>query len=244
MEFVDGFEWAVSTSFSNALDQCRFERGDRLYPTPDAYQGVWADVRSRMKRWIQIRSPERTSGSAVLGGGSKFATNWASEVKLTLYENGCEPREVVTTQGRVYTLLWQDDIGVLDKNRPEPEVPERAVSVLRRIRGGEENLRTLGNGAVAFLMPFDCVSPVSIDKFDRVNSRLSPHLSEGPRFVPATEVALLDGLHLAPTTGLMLFHVGGLSSEGLETELKTELYRPIRDSAADMFRISAHGVIL
>jgi hypothetical protein len=243
MEFVDGFAWAVPTSFSNALDQCRFERGDRLYPSP-AYRAVWSDVRSRMKYWIQVRSPERTSGAAILGGGSKFAVNWASEVKLTLHENGCEPRDVVTTQGRVYTLLWQGAIGVLDENRPEPEMPERAVSVLRRIRGGEATLKALGNGAAAFLMPFDRVSALSIDKFDRVNAKQSPHLSQGPRFVPANEVALLDGLHVAPTTGLMGFNVGSLSSEELESELRAELYRPTRNAATDMFRISAHGIIL
>jgi len=244
MEFIDGFAWAVSTSFTSALDQCRFERGDRIYPSPDAYSSDWSEVRGRMKHWVQIRSPERRTGATILEGGSKFAANWVSEVHLTLHEEDRAPREIITTQGRVYTLLWRGDISVLDEKHLEPKVPERAVFVTKQIRGGEANLKALGNGETAFLMPFDGVSSLFIDKFERVNARLSPHLSRSPHFLRSCDVELLNALHVAPTTGLQCFFTRSLTPDELEKELKVELYRPAGNAGSDMFKISAHGVIV
>jgi hypothetical protein len=48
MEFFPGFKWAVSSAFSEPLGACRFEQGDLLYDTPDAYKGEWREALARV----------------------------------------------------------------------------------------------------------------------------------------------------------------------------------------------------
>lgn len=41
MEFFSGFKWAVPGAFSDAVALCRFEEGDTLYDTKNAYNDDW-----------------------------------------------------------------------------------------------------------------------------------------------------------------------------------------------------------
>lgn len=244
MQFIDGFTWAVSTAFANALDQCRFERGDRLYPTREAYESNWLNAQGSMQCWVQVRFPERMSAALPEDGDSRFESNWVSELRLSLFTDQREVEEVVTTQGRLYTLLWRGDAQVLQAECPEPEVPKRASFVLKRLRDGSEDLRALSDERPAFWMPFDRVSPISLDKYSRLEKRLAGHLLERPRFIHASDVSLLDGHAVAPTTGLMHFSVANLNSQELGAEIKAALYRPAKGAKKDRFKLSAHGFLL
>jgi hypothetical protein len=124
VEQFPGFSWCVPAAFSDPLGTCRFEAGDLLYDTPDAYQ-QWSEALKTLTFSVQVSSPKKSIGGNLGDDDADvFSRNWGSEVifELTDFKRG-KRKQVVTTQGRLYTLLWKGDFGGLDESIAAPPVP-------------------------------------------------------------------------------------------------------------------------
>ena len=247
-EFFQGFAWAIVTAFASSLNQCRFERGDILYDSPKGYER-WDEALKHITFSLQVSYPPHS-----LGRASKkqdvFGDNWRSQIVFTVTNHKTkEIREVTSTQGRFYTLLWRGDWKILDA-QTEPEVPLTClagdVCKLAEKAANEIKLRFCARieKANLFLMAYDRTHPISSGKYEAVKRRLIQNFTVVEEMFAPYEVGLKDIL-IVPTVRFVAFAIEGDGAKVLEA-LKEALYTPTpgRLTDKDRFNIKAHGLFL
>ena len=107
ISFIDGFKWAMPAAFSEALLKCKFEKGDILYDTREAYENSWVEAQGKIQEYIQIKYPPRsTTGTKASEDKLVFESNWVGEVVYDHYvASNKKVESVTTTQGRLFQLL-------------------------------------------------------------------------------------------------------------------------------------------
>ncbi|MAE09409.1 MAG: hypothetical protein CL661_11720 [Bacteroidetes bacterium] len=131
LKFFEGFKWGVHLSFRDCVQQCYFEGGDTIHNSKLGYQPFWEDSVKHITYTICIKKPRRgtlvtiSKSDNLDGTNSIFKKNWDSEVVLELIDvkKDSEKKFITTTQGRLFTLLYKDDLSVLDLNTPNPTIP-------------------------------------------------------------------------------------------------------------------------
>jgi len=247
MKFFQGFTWAVPTSFSDALASCQFEEGDTLYDNRLAYQ-PWDIALKNINYSIQITHPKRKQKIATKKqNASIFQKGWNStvEFELTDYKKRGEKKQISTTQGRLYTLLWHGRLNILDPKIPIPTIlllPE----VKKQLKQIVSNLDYLP--IPSFFMVYDSTSPIlrkkrlNIDEI--LNKRFSNYLKSEKIRLEGKE--LTETKKILPTLSLVKFSVAGVDVENIYDALKEVLYKPSKSKKtdSDSFRIKAHGLLI
>jgi len=244
VQFLYGFDWAVPRAFCDAVSLYRFEEGDVLHERKEGYMGQ--DGQGKYNgRTIQVRYPARAGGAERSGKGA-VSDNWGSEVRVDIYENGARSNvaQIRTTQGRLYTALWKGDLEILDVRQPEPEIPLKIQSVVRKLKCVVDFLPALSDEHPLFITARDMTNPVSRDKYLRLSSLLKQYMEEPPKMYSPHEVGIKASKDIAPTVEVVFFRVAKLGRDRLLEEIKSLLYRPSKKSGKDGFRLSAHGVIV
>ncbi|MDT8369573.1 MAG: hypothetical protein RQ745_10225 [Longimicrobiales bacterium] len=244
MDYFDRFEWAVPWAFHDAVDQCRFERGDTLYDTRDAYGPDWGEACKAIRNHLRVRYPDKLTTSSPIDGDSIFNSNWKSEVRVDVFEDGNQiESELVSTQGRLYTVVWHGDLSVLSPDTPDPDVPAGWRDVLARLESVEDFAEGSRFSGPVFAMPYDAASSLSREKYRAVLSRLDEHLGEGPVVLWPGEAGLDDADSVAPTVYVAFFPGRALSIDALKALVKDALYSPTKGARNPKFRLLAHGAI-
>lgn len=245
MEFFSGFKWAVPVAFSDAVALCRFEEGDILYDTPEAYDEEWGKASKHIEYSMQVRYPARATGSARANEGSVFASNWKSEVRVDLYKRleRTDVGQIETTQGRLYTALWKGDTTILKRNTEEPQIPFTVQQVTRNLTEVSDTAKKLSTEYPVFVMARDLSNPISREKYFQIFSKLKKHLVGEPRLLRPESAGLNDWVNTAPTIEIAFFITNGVSAEQLHNLVKEAVYVPAKDATKDTFRISAYGAI-
>lgn len=246
MEFFSGFKWAVPRAFSDAVALCRFEEGDILYDTEKAYYDDWEKASQFIEHSLQVRYPARVSGGATEKGAGVFGSNWGSEVRVDLYKNleKVDVGQIHTTQGRLYTALWKGDIAVLDKESEEPVIPLSVQDVTKILKQATEKAKELSVGFPVFVMARDLSNPVSREKFSKILTALKKNLHNQPSILVPGKAGLSKIDNIAPTVDIAFFLMNGTSAEELRELVKSAVYAPAKNVKKEMFRISAHGIIV
>lgn len=140
LRFFDGFSWAVPVAFAGALAGYRFELGDVLHRSRDAYA---AEPPAQERRGetdalaIQVLEPPRSARG--VGGDAdrdRRRASFESEVQLLLVDVGSgERRTLETTQGRLLMTLWHGDLGWIEGEGDPPAVPLGARSLAGELAG-------------------------------------------------------------------------------------------------------------
>ena len=250
--YFEGFSWAVPLAFADALSLCRFEQGDTMYDTPKAYEGTWGQALKELSHSIQVKYPPRTGvGVGVAKGVSekelKFAENWKQKVVFELrdYKQG-STREVTTTQGRLYTVLWRGDLCVLDEQASALPPPKTAMHIRRTLAKHAPYFRSVfpeEKGSLAFFMPYDPCHSLLRGKLQNVKDVLREYFKVGVRFLAPEEIGLPD---FAPTARVACFVVQSDSLSKVKELLKGALYKPGKGKKTtdDRFRLEDHGYLL
>ncbi len=245
MEFFSGFKWAVPKAFSDAVSLCRFEEGDILYDTEQAYDDDWGKASKFIEYSLQVKFPTRVSGGAEKGSGV-FNSNWCSEIRIDLYKNHEKVGvgQIQTTQGRLYTALWKGDLAVLEKESQEPPVPLTVQDVTKNLEQAHQKAKELSVGFPVYVMARDLSNPVSRDKYSKILTKLKKHLHNTPSILAPEKSGISKFDIIAPTVEVAFFPMNGASKEELHELIKSAVYVPSKDSKNDMFRIAAHGLIV
>ncbi len=241
MDFFDGFVWAVPAAFADPLEKCRFERGDVFHDDPAACDGPWSAARAAKHRTLQVRLPEQGEvGRAARDADSIFADNWRRSAEVLLFAPGeTEPREIPTTQGRLYTCLWRGDDAVLDLSTPEPPVPLAARDLRDDLDTAAARLAAAADATdgCLFVTLFDHAASLSRKKDHEIRAALEA--CSGCEAIAHP----VDRDDARPTLRWMAYHVPGLDETGVTELLKPALYRPQgdREGKTDRFDLKRHG---
>jgi len=249
-KFFDGFAWAVPICFADPLAACKFDHGDILYDTPLSYEGPWRDALKHINFSIQVISPPGSSAkSTSKDEESLFSENWNHTVlvRLTDYKKN-EAKRISTTQGRLYSLLWKNDLNYLDMETPVPPVPILAMQILNELRKTalflKKSSQFHNKKGILFLMPYDRTQQLLNTKFQRVQELLASFIPTIDLLRPA-EAGLLSPDEFAPSVFIASFFVESVTLSTVEKAIMNALYKPSKDkkSEKEQFRISAHGHI-
>jgi hypothetical protein len=249
MEFFNGFKWAIPKAFAPALTVCRFERGDILYDSQEAYlQPTWADVLPHLTYSLQVKYPIETRTSLNTGStlepddtikARKFNQNWHSsvELELTEYEANKKVTYIKTTQGRLYSLLWRGDIKILDITTPEPEIPQTPKEAKKELELCSQHLRQLFLESMdkpnLFLMAYDSVNETALSKYRDVAAELKRNFQVVYRLYTTEALGLDDGEYYLPTTAVACFAIDSSAPEKIRDILKETLWPVDRKPSCD-----------
>ena len=241
-EFFQGFAWGVPLAFSDTLSRCRFEQGDLLYDCPEGYL-QWEKAVKAIRYSIQVESPSQGFGRASEQAGV-FEENWKSEVVFTLTNYPSrETREITTTQGRLYMLLWKNNWDTLKPDRECP-TPITSLEASRQAESVVGDVKKVMAGKMAhpnvWVMGYDPTNSISQAKYKAVSTRFRNEFSATGRLFSLKEVGLEDAL-IVPTFGFVGLAIDEADSTRITATLKELLYRPAaeRKTTEDKFRLSA-----
>jgi hypothetical protein len=246
-EFFDGFTWAVPKAFAAPLAACRFEQGDVLYDTPKAYEAEWAAAVKHIRYSVVVKWPLRGgSTKADEEQESMFADNWNSRVEFTIRDfKADEEREVSTTQGRLYWMLWKGSS--TDLETANALLPMQAKEMLKRLREVASTIRGVipagkRHGGI-YLVPYDTAEQRLWAKARAIHEALREfEVSCG--LATTAEAGLPDAEHFAPTARIAWFALAKESRKpDVEQALKRQLHKPAKNKKTDkeIFSIDRHG---
>ena len=250
-EYFKCFAWALPMAFREPLNACRFEQGDILYNTTKAYEGTWADALKHLSFSLQIKSPARGSTTKIEKDADFiFSENWRQPVVLELTEYPSKKiRSITTTQGRLYTALWKDNLSILNSEMPEPPVPLLARELLKELslNAGVIFQKVPHDCAdpVIFLMPFDETRSILRTKRQKVASCLNQEFQMHFRLVNPEKLHLANACYYVPTLQIACFIIKTSEINKVYSCLKKALYVParIKKTDAERFRLEAHGCL-
>jgi hypothetical protein len=249
-QYLDGFKWAVPSAFLDALGACQFSRGDTLYSSSIAYQ-EWNDEfykKAKGMHALNVRLPEAKPLST---SGNLFQLNWNEKAEVETYTIGTEdlPTRQITTQGRIYCLIWRGDLSILNLSTPPPEKLQMPGDLLKSLDSCKSTIRqhVLGKLPFArsyFAFPHDLCSELLNNKYKKLVSGLDSTLDVTVLSLTPDEISLPDSSRVAPTVTLKVFAFGTENEQAICANLKAILYRELanKESSADKFRLTAHGL--
>jgi hypothetical protein len=248
-DFFAGFHWAVRTAFAGPVGACRFEQGDILHDSELAYALPWEQAKPGPGASVLVKSPMRGPASkSEKDAESLFQDNWGQAVTLEFTDHRAHAtRELTSTQGRLYTLLWKGDASVLAPDSPAPPLPGLARGVLKQLAATVPHFRAHLKGkaarAVVFLMPLDRTNDLLMLKHAAVAEALREPFAATRLLASPAEAGLASDTGFVPTLSIACYAVTSAGLEAVEGALKQALYNPTRDKKTDreVFRISAHG---
>lgn len=247
MEFFKGFQWALPMAFADSLARAWFVEGDVLYDSVVAYNSSWPAALKTVEYTIQVRSPARSSEVNNQAVREVFARNWHSEVRLDLYLHMARfgDGQVRTTQGRLYTSLWKGKIDTLFEDKSaHPPLPTTAQQLFRDLEKASGLRAHVPPGQATFVMVRDISNSVSRNKFQKVQAKLRPYMPREPLILSPADANFPEAQEIAPTVDIAVFSTTGVELSELEDLVKQAVYVPAKEAKKDMFRLSAHGIVI
>lgn len=250
MHFYSGFSWAVPTAFCDPLGVCRFEEGDSLYDTKDAYL-QWSEALKTLKYGIQVKLPRSMVGGTLKDQDDDvFSRNWRDSVTfvLTHYKEN-RHEEITTTQGRLYWFLKTGDFALFSENSRPLDLPilvSEANRLLEQIdQSAFHELHEGMNKPHIFIMAADSTSAVSRSKLLAIRGCWDGRNVKEKEFTPY-ELGLCNADRFAPTVTYVVFATNSATTEELQDCLKRVLYKPAKDrqTEKDRFLLRKHGLLV
>jgi len=248
--YFPGFEWAIPSAFADALGACQFSRGDTLYSSSLAYR-EWNKEFYEMARGlyaIRILSPEAKPAPP---SPSLFGNNWNTQAEVEVYKIGEQEdvKRFITTQGRIYSLLWRGDRTILDPSTSVPQLPHQAAHLMKALEGIKSTLSKLIMGKVSdaryfFALPHDVCNQLLDGKCQKLVYGLNRTHNVSVMDVSVATLPVPEASRVVPTVSLKVFVFKNDDESAIRESLKGFLYVQAADrkSNTDKFRINAHGL--
>ena len=247
--FFQDFAWAVPLAFADPISDCHFELGDTLYENAAAYTEPWSKNRKTFGQAIQVLAPARgVAGKALSQDDSALNDSWHQEVKLDLHDLKKQTsKTIITTQGRLYTLLWKGDQKVLDITTKSPKIPSPASGLKKHFSDAASFFQKelLPDPATVYFCTLtDAAAGTYREKYFKMKIKLEQEFSTTSQLKQANELGL--GVEFFPTVQVAYFEMKNTSKEAVEIALQDVLYKPSaqRKTTGTRFRLQAHGLLI
>jgi hypothetical protein len=172
--FTDVFSWR--NVCRDALVECKFLEGDTLYPPLGDTREIALQV-AWPSRGISSTKIEEEVEVPIKPRDPAFRKNWYQPAEVDIIDLRQKSRKRYRiTHGRLYMLLWKDDLSYLNTSIPHPPCPEIATKLLRELR--PRLLQLAPPIAPQWIMPLDSTNLWLQEKWERVVIRckeLLPH---------------------------------------------------------------------
>lgn len=243
--FIEGFTWVLPSAFIDALARCRFEEGDTLYDTKDAYGQEWSVARQKIQHSVQVRFPSRGPTGANEDENAVFMANWESPVHVDLYKYPeiSLIKKYETTQGRLYAMLWHGDLSLLEAHGPIIKPPAGAKALINKLEAARYVALEVSDGEPVFAMPYDHVGRLTHAKFSTLRGLMQKRTSSDPAVISCSRAGIPDSDLFSPTAAIAVFPAKGMSPEELEATVKEAFYKPSEDAKKPKFYLNRHGII-
>jgi len=258
MDFFAGFSWPVPTAFAAAVAACRFEQGDVLYSSKRAYR-AWDPVQSELRHHIQVIDPPRSARAMTSeSDGSRFSANWSSSVQLELKDyrsSSVETRS--STQGRLFSCVWQGDVSLLDEDEREAPTPPLLARELHRAlqesleTAVERSRRALPGGVsprLLYLSALDQASDASRAKASLVESQLASRFAVVALDLAPSRAGIPEAERYHPSLMVRCLAIEPPDEPAVRDLLKKALYAPSKASktggSAERFSLQRHGALV
>lgn len=254
MELLSGFAWPVPRAFAGAVSACRFEQGDVLYSDGSGYE-AWHEGSPRPAHRIQVLDPPKTARALTSeAGGKRALSNWTSRVELIVAAgDGPASPACVTTQGRLFTALWQGDLGWLEREDRDPEPPllqrdlhKRLPEVAGYFRRRFARRKGARDGGL-YLSAVDEASDASIVKAHGIESLLADRAAGVVATALPGQAGLEGAERFHPALVLHAVALPGADPAAVEELLAGLLYAGGADrdeEGSGRFSLSRHGLLL
>ena len=100
------------------------------------------------------------------------------------------------------------------------------------------------SGETAFVMVRDTASSNSMLKYMKVSAALRSHFKAKIEVDTPRELGMDLWKEIAPTIDIVHYRMETGSHSEIHDALKEQLYFPAKDAKKDMFRLSAHGLLI
>ncbi|MEI6428703.1 MAG: hypothetical protein WCO45_10020 [Pseudanabaena sp. ELA607] len=264
-DLYDGFRWAVPTAFRNSLATCSFNEGAMLYDTPKAYSDeVWAIKNNLINYSIQVLKPANT-GTELQNPDSEsiFLSNWTKNITVCLYTHPITPtserKQLQITNGQLFSLLWKGEKSVLDSSTLSIKPPKMTIKLVSDLTEREENSRVQKTIALeevmrrvliagddsqqqnpnVFIMPFDPVFDILIQKSSKLNIELANKFVFQVFDINVSEVELVRNTHF-PTALLRCFIIDSDSSYEVQKVLQ-DILQSSKSASISSTNLARHG---
>jgi hypothetical protein len=246
-DWLPGFRWPVPAALSGAVSACRFEQGDVLFALPQGY-GDW--VSGAPCSWIQVLDPPKSARLRTSeGDGSRFFANWGSPVELEI-DRGAGPERLKTSQGRLFTCLWRDDLEAIGPDSTEPEAPVLQTDLQRGLdpaiptfRAAFASAETPACDGLLLLASLDHASDASRVKASVIRSALEARFRITQLERPPAACGIPDGDRYHPSLVVRGLAIADASEDGVTAVLKSVLYTPGGGAAARARNTAAETLV-
>jgi len=240
MEFFTGFSWAVPKIFSDAIANCKFEEGDIIYDSQFAYQ-EWGQALESIKYCIKVKSPRRTLRITKGKSDTITSANWYSEVVIDFKKFFDEaPSQIIkTTQGRLFSLLWNGDLEIFSEDKSDPPLPLFLKDVKKRLTETVSECERIAGNRPYFIMAYDPTNDVSHQHHLEILSALRKDFGCKLFQLTPKDSGFKEWEKISPViyTNLYVLDSGGY--DGILKTLKKVLYK----GKINKFRILTHGIL-
>jgi hypothetical protein len=230
MEFYDGFTWALPKAFKYAIASCTFDQGDTLYNTKLAY-GKWGEVVDKIDHAIQVHSV--------------FRSNWNNTVKIEFIIGGGpynKNRFLSTTQGRLFTLLREGNLEILNTDNENPLPPLLSDSLKTHLKDSDiikvikQHIIRKYDKPNLVIMAYDETNDLLVGKYNSIINCLHEFIPNVIDF-SLHEFAFLKSLDFHPALSIKTIVIDSNSPEKIRDRIKEVLW-PKRDpkNATKSFR--------
>ena len=242
MDFYSGFSWAVPTHFSDAIANCKFEEGDVIYDSESAYR-KWGKALETVSNCIKVKLPKRTIRVTKGKSESVALANWTSEAIIEFHklQDKIPYQMIQTTQGRIFSLLWKGEPGILNKEMPEPSPPLFLQDVKKVVADTSCSCRKIAGYKPYFIMVHDPTNEVSLKKHSDIFSTLKNKFGCELYQVNPENSGFKEWDKISPVICTNLYVIGAGNCDDIERELKTVLYKPTKGAGKDKFKLKTHG---
>lgn len=239
-EKYSGLRWYLPSYFKNSLASCRFEQGTIIYKDKPIGKN-WGEQIEHFDFLIQIQFPPSTMSK---GGGDEsiIAANWNSEVIFDMfYPKTKKNITIKTTQGRLFTFLWKDNIEIFDSK-------EELLAPLFKITNSNINEKFLSQqiseDSIGFGFIFNPISDILLSKLNSIilNAKDVFELNELTFSIEDACIKLdttnTSGIYPLLCVKLLVFKTKDINK--VSDLIKNSVYK----GSMGQFSIKTHGVLI
>ncbi|MEZ4330811.1 MAG: hypothetical protein R3F35_03620 [Myxococcota bacterium] len=241
---LPGFVWAVTEAFAPAVAAYRFEQGDVIYRDRRGQGPLGTPLPDDLTA-IQLLAPPRSARVVPSDfEGDRRQANWQSEVELELVDLARGRSEsFATTQGRLFTALWKDDLSTLQGEGDDPPLPRSARELFALLREGVLAIGPVQGvrSGVRFLFVVDRSNDAARAKAVAIVDALHPLGPVEARDLDPIEAGAPDGDRFHPTLVIRELVLPDVEQEAVEAALRRALYGG--SGEAERFSVGRHGLL-